>query len=64
MNGVVVEASWRDYLVKPFSARELLARVDAILKIARVPGETTEILRQSEERYRFYHRQLRVSPRI
>ena len=28
-----------DYLIKPFSARELLARVDAHLKIARVRGE-------------------------
>jgi PAS domain S-box-containing protein len=43
-----------DYLIKPFSARELLARVDAHLKIARVRGETMERLRGSEERYRAF----------
>ena len=43
-----------DYLIKPFSARELLARVDAHLKIARVRGEAMERLRSSEERYRAF----------
>jgi PAS domain S-box-containing protein len=43
-----------DYLIKPFSARELLARVDAHLKIARVRGEAMEGLRSSEERYRAF----------
>jgi signal transduction histidine kinase/DNA-binding response OmpR family regulator len=43
-----------DYLIKPFSARELLARVDAHLKIARVRGEAMESLRSSEERYRAF----------
>ena len=43
-----------DYLIKPFSARELLARVDAHLKIARVRGEAMERLRGSEERYRAF----------
>ena len=43
-----------DYLIKPFSARELLARVDAHLKIARVRGEAMEGLRGSEERYRAF----------
>ena len=43
-----------DYLIKPFSAGELLARVDAHLKIARVRGEAMERLRGSEERYRAF----------
>jgi two-component sensor histidine kinase/DNA-binding response OmpR family regulator len=43
-----------DYLIKPFSARELLARVDAHLKIARVRGEAMEHLRSSDERYRAF----------
>jgi len=43
-----------DYIVKPFTARELVARVDAHLKIARVRGEVMESLRQSEERYRAF----------
>ncbi|WP_441267800.1 response regulator [Bradyrhizobium sp. 215_C5_N1_1] len=43
-----------DYIVKPFTARELLARVDAHLKIASVRGEVMESLRQSEERYRAF----------
>jgi PAS domain S-box-containing protein len=41
-----------DYLVKPFSARELLARVEAALAIARIRRETGEALRESEERFR------------
>jgi PAS domain S-box-containing protein len=41
-----------DYLVKPFSARELLARVGAHLQLARVRREADEALRQSEERFR------------
>ena len=43
-----------DYLVKPFSARELLARVDAHLKLASARGEVMETLRSSEERYRAF----------
>jgi PAS domain S-box-containing protein len=48
-----------DYLTKPFSARELLARVDSVLEIARLRREALERerrlargLRESEERYR------------
>ena len=41
-----------DYLVKPFSARELLARVDVQLQMASVRGQTEKMLRQSEERFR------------
>ena len=43
-----------DYIVKPFTARELLARIDAHLKIASVRGEVMESLRESEERYRAF----------
>ncbi|HEY7293675.1 MAG TPA: histidine kinase dimerization/phospho-acceptor domain-containing protein, partial [Dehalococcoidia bacterium] len=39
-----------DYLVKPFSARELLARVGAHLELARVRAEGAAALRASEER--------------
>ena len=41
-----------DYLVKPFSARELIARVDGALAIARIRHEVGEALRQSEARFR------------
>ncbi|HKQ74900.1 MAG TPA: ATP-binding protein, partial [Blastocatellia bacterium] len=41
-----------DYLIKPFSARELLARVEAHLKLQRLRREGAEALRESEERFR------------
>ena len=41
-----------DSLVKPFSARELIARVGATLNLARVRRESAEALRESEERFR------------
>ncbi len=41
-----------DYLVKPFSARELLARVTAHLQMARTRREAGESIRASEERFR------------
>ena len=40
------------YLVKPFSARELLALVGALLQISRVRREADESMRASEERFR------------
>jgi signal transduction histidine kinase len=43
-----LEAGADDYLLKPFSARELIARVDANLQLARLRRETGE----SERRYR------------
>jgi PAS domain S-box-containing protein len=47
-----MEAGADDYLVKPFSARELLARVSAHLRIARIRREASQSLRDSEERFR------------
>lgn len=41
-----------DYLVKPFSARELLARVEAVLKLMRLRQEVNATLHRSEERSR------------
>jgi len=41
-----------DYLVKPFSAAELLARIDARLTLKEVQQAAAEQLRQREERYR------------
>jgi PAS domain S-box-containing protein len=45
-----MEAGADDYVVKPFSARELLARVSAHLQMARMRRETSETLREGEER--------------
>jgi signal transduction histidine kinase/CheY-like chemotaxis protein len=41
-----------DYLIKPFSARELLARVAAHLEMAQMRREAEHALRKSEERLR------------
>jgi PAS domain S-box-containing protein len=47
-----MEAGADDYLIKPFSARELLARVEAHVKMARFRRETIDTLRESEARFR------------
>ncbi|MDQ3134031.1 MAG: PAS domain S-box protein, partial [Acidobacteriota bacterium] len=47
-----LEAGADDHLVKPFSARELLTRVQKSLELARGRRETEEQLRHAEERYR------------
>ena len=47
-----LEAGVDDYLVKPFTARELLARVGSVLALARFRREAAEELRRSEERFR------------
>ncbi len=39
-----------DYLIKPFSARELLARVTATLGLARIRAEATAAIRETEAR--------------
>lgn len=41
-----------DYLVKPFSARELIARVDTALAMVRLRREVGDALRESEARFR------------
>lgn len=47
-----LEAGADDYLVKPFSARELLARTAAHLATTRMRQRTAAALRESEERFR------------
>jgi PAS domain S-box-containing protein len=47
-----LEAGADDYLVKPFGARELLARVDATLTLARLRMQASTALQASETRYR------------
>src|SRR5262249_11957761 len=47
-----MEAGADDYLIKPFSARELLARVRAHLEMTRLRREAEMALRHSEKRFR------------
>jgi PAS domain S-box-containing protein len=46
-----MEAGADDYLIKPFSARELMARVEAHLKLQRVRRRSQEALRASERKF-------------
>src|SRR6185437_9857512 len=48
------DAGADDYLVKPLSARELLARVSAHLKLARTRQMTDARLRDNEEKFRAF----------
>uniref|UniRef100_A0ACD5GZN0 ATP-binding protein n=1 Tax=Desertifilum tharense IPPAS B-1220 TaxID=1781255 RepID=A0ACD5GZN0_9CYAN len=52
-----LEAGADDYLIKPFSARELLVRVEAMLKLAQLRREAAQTLQRSEERYRAFVQQ-------
>lgn len=45
-----IQSGADDYLVKPFSARELLARVTAHLQMSRMRREANESVRRSDER--------------
>ncbi len=47
-----IQSGADDYLVKPFGARELLARVSAHLQMARMRRDAGEAIRASEERFR------------
>lgn len=47
-----VEAGADDYLIKPFSARELVARVESQVKMAALRREADRALRESERRFR------------
>jgi PAS domain S-box-containing protein len=47
-----LEAGADDYVIKPFSARELLARVQSHLELAKLRREAHGALRESENRFR------------
>jgi PAS domain S-box-containing protein len=47
-----LEVGADDYLVKPFSARELIARVETHIKTFRIRQEANAALRESEERFK------------
>ncbi len=47
-----IAAGADDYVVKPFAARELVARVEARLLLSRMRRETEAALREREERFR------------
>ena len=49
-----LEAGADDYLVQPFSARELVARVESTIALARLREQGEAAVRVSEERYRAF----------
>jgi PAS domain S-box-containing protein len=50
VEGIAARAD--DYIVKPFTARELVARVETQLALSRIRRETEEAIRESEARFR------------
>ena len=49
-----LEAGADDYLVQPFSDRELVARVESTIALARLREQGEAAIRVSEERYRAF----------
>ena len=49
-----MEAGADDYLIKPFSARELVARVETHVRISRMRQEAKAVMRESEDRFRAF----------
>jgi PAS domain S-box-containing protein len=48
------DAGADDYLIKPFSARELLARIGAQLRLSRIRQEADAWVRENEKRFRAF----------
>jgi PAS domain S-box-containing protein len=59
-----LEAGADDYLIKPFSARELIARVSTNLKLDRVRREKTEVLRRSRDQTEALNKELQAKTRF
>lgn len=55
-----VSAGADDYLIKPFAARELMARVDTHLNLSRVRKEAEALVRQRQEELRRTNERLRT----
>ncbi|MGC3980371.1 MAG: ATP-binding protein [Steroidobacteraceae bacterium] len=53
-----LQAGADDYLIKPFSARELLARINTNIQMATVRREATRALMASEQRYQLTQERL------
>ncbi len=56
-----LEAGADDYLIKPFAARELLARVHANIQMAEVRREANRAVFRSEQRYLMTHDRLTLA---
>jgi signal transduction histidine kinase/DNA-binding response OmpR family regulator len=56
-----LDAGADDYLIKPFTARDLLARVNANIQMAEVRREAARALFQSEQRYQMTQERLALA---